>query len=622
MDIPSELMKDNELLKAENCWWDNGITKRGGISTYSTTDFTAMVGFKGSIRCYINTTWYTIIAIDDNTDIRFYAGTGTTFAEIDATFTFTRGTNVEMAELLGHVVMVNGVDKPAVVYWDSALVVENLEIYDTRTRSIVNWYAGQFTPWTLSDDTTDAQDAGTADFQIGSTVVNEGFYIACDYTFNKVIFHTAEQATGSPAAYFQYWNGTAWAIFTTTTIPDWDGAAGDRTWEFDLPLDSDGTLLWQPYAESGITGVTGKYVARARFSIPADAIFSCAYLSIYNTQYLTQILQDERPHLVRAHNSQIYMASYNIVNFSPPYYVTGWREGQSEHFDMGGSKIMDMVSFADTLVVGKENTLYTWSTSNLMDPIRSRPLTTVGPIASRSMVQIGNYVTFVARDGIYMWDGSNITKLSKHIKTDFDSWTNTSASAAVYNNHCLISFPDDSVVLVFDPDTFRLDDMGDGRVSFYKWTGYKATQLLNCNGAGDTGYLLAVVDQDDPYVARGDYGTQDNILAAVNIEMNCQTKYFSDGNYQVLKGFGRLKVKVKEVSDRAGARHRVTMYSDDGVRYEHAFMLVPKGTGYYTEDIRVPYTISGTLYGFGLRHNAPTSATLTGFTIENFERSY
>jgi len=475
LDIPSELMKDNELLKAENCWWDNGITKRGGISTYSTTDFTAMVGFKGSIRCYINTTWYTIIAIDDNTDIRFYAGTGTTFAEIDATFTFTRGTNVEMAELLGHVVMVNGVDKPAVVYWDSA---------------------------------------------------------------------------------------------------------------------------------------------------PADAIFSCAYLSIYNTQYLTQILQDERPHLVRAHNSQIYMASYNIVNFSPPYYVTGWREGQSEHFDMGGSKIMDMVSFADTLVVGKENTLYTWSTSNLMDPIRSRPLTTVGPIASRSMVQIGNYVTFVARDGIYMWDGSNITKLSKHIKTDFDSWTNTSASAAVYNNHCLISFPDDSVVLVFDPDTFRLDDMGDGRVSFYKWTGYKATQLLNCNGAGDTGYLLAVVDQDDPYVARGDYGTQDNILAAVNIEMNCQTKYFSDGNYQVLKGFGRLKVKVKEVSDRAGARHRVTMYSDDGVRYEHAFMLVPKGTGYYTEDIRVPYTISGTLYGFGLRHNAPTSATLTGFTIENFERSY
>jgi hypothetical protein len=546
LDIPSELMADNELLLAENCNWRNGLVKRNGILTYSTTDFSSMVGIKGGIRAYINSTWYTILAVDDDSYVTFYAGTGITFTVIDAGFYFTKGTHVEFAELLGHVVAVNGVDKPAVSYWDSALVIENLEAYDEREMDDLNWFAGQWdddgVDSNFIDDTTDAQSSTVDDFQLGNTTNNDGFYVSCDYPFNKIIFTNAQAAGGTPVAEYMYWNGTTWVtVGTPITAPTWTAAEGDKTLEFNLPLGTDGVLLWEPYAvDEDTTGIQYKYVLRVRFTTAASGAFSCDKLALSNTQYLTMILQNERPHLVRMHNSQIYMASYNIVNFSPPYYVTGWREGQAEHFDEGGAKIIDMASAPDALIVGKENTIYTWTTSNLLDPVRSRPLTTVGPIAAGSMKQIGNVTAFVAKDGIYLWDGNAITKVSKHINTDIEAWTLTNARATVHKNEYWVTFPTNSIVLVFDPDTYRTDDMGDGRVSFYKFTSYKVDQFLNCNGSGDTGYLLAIVDQAEPYIARCDYGAQDNISVAVNIDMKARTKYHSFGFFQQDKLYGRL----------------------------------------------------------------------------------
>lgn len=628
-DIPPELMADSELLRAENCTWVAGMVKRNGISVYDATDLSTMVGFKGMIRAYINSTWYTIAAFDDDTNVRIYAGATTTFTQIDASFTLTKAKDVEFAELNGHVVGVNGTDKPFVIYWDSALVIENLETYDIREREDINWYAGQWDndgdPTTYIDDTTDAQDATADDFQMGNTTANDGFYVACDYTFNRLVFTNAQQATGSPVAEIMYWNGSTFVtVGTPVTSVTWTAAEGDKTLEFNLPLDSDGVLLWEPYAiDDSEDTIVNKFIIRVRFTTAPDAAFSCDTIALYNTQYLTQILQNERPHLVRSHNSQIYMASNNIVNFSPPYYVTGWREGQEEHFDEGGSKISDMVSFSDMLVVGKPGAIYTWTTSDLMDPVRSRPLTSVGPIASRSMKQIGNMVAFVARDGIYLWSGSGISKVSKHINTDLSTWTMTDACAVVYKNQYWVSFPTNGYTLVFDPDTYRNDDAGDGRVSFWKFTGYQANQWAYCSGAGDTGYLLAAVDQAAPYVARCDYGTQDNLTGtATNIDMVVQSKYFSFENPQTLHLSGRMKLKVKEVSSRAGKRHKVKVRRDDGEEEILVIFEAPKGSDYWTEEIRIPYNIDGKSISVELRHNASTLATYMGFAIDIAGRSY
>ncbi len=744
LDVPPELMEENEASLAENCNWRNGIKKRNGIITYSTTDLSGFTGLKGAIRAYINDTWYTIIALDDGSYVNFYAGTGTTFAAIDNTFDWTTGYNVEFAELLGHVVAVNGVDKPAVIYWDSALTVENLELHDIRTRDAINWWAGQWddsgsgytygyqelgltgitngattgltastqyyfkvnvdgggvTEYdiTLDTDTTylavlalmnaeisgatftliggdvrctsdstgssstiamsagtsgtdlfgaitgftafetavaglstnfiddyiDAQDAGADDFQLGNTTANDGFYISCDFTFNRVVFSSAEQAGGSPVAEYMYWNGTAWTTLgTLVTTPSWTAAAGDRTLEFNLPLDSDGLLLWKPYeVEEAEDGIMNKFVIRVRFTTAASAAFSCDYLSLYNTQYLTQILQDGRPHLVCRHNNQIYLAEKNIINFSPPNQVTGWREGQAEYFVEGGEKITGMVSQKDALVVFKENTIYTFTTTDISDPVRSSPLTNIGCIAPRTPKLLNNVVAFLSGNGIYLWDGTNVSWVSKHIRTDIDSYTLSNACAVVYGGEYMICFPSASETLVFDPDTYRLDKMGDGRVSFFKYTGYLAHIFLNCDGFSDTGYLLACVDQATPYIARCDTGTQDNIGSAANISMVFRTKYKGFENFQTLKLYGILKMKFNEVSAHDGERHIITLYRDDERDHVHVPIEVPKGTMTHSEEIRMPYLTDGDNLAIEVKHNRSTLTTFLGYSIYEEERRF
>jgi len=625
-DAPSELLKDNELLTAENCQWRDGLVKRNGIALYDATDLSTMIGLKGAIRAYINSTWYTIIAVDDDTNVRFYAGTTTTFTEIDNSFTWTTETDVQFAELLGYVVAVNGTDKPAVIYWDTDLVIENLETLDTRTRSEINWWAGQYDAGagTYTDDTTDAQDSGTDDFELttADNDNNDGCYISCDFTFNCVVFKEANQAAGAPVAEYAYWNGSTWTAITPTTSPTWTDAAGDKTLEFDIPLDSDGTLLWERYAEDSTTdGLENRFVLRIRFTTAPTAQFFCDYLVIQHTQYLTQIMENARPHAVCSHNGQMFLAERNIVNMSPPNQVIGWREGQAEYFVEGGAKIMQMVSFYDTLVVLKEDTIYTFNTTDLLSPVRSRPLTEVGAISLRSGAVVGNVLFFVGIDGIYTWDGNIAVCVSKHIQTNIDTYTLTNSCGISYQNEYWVGFPANSIVLTCDPDTYRQGTMGEGRVSWYKFTSYKVNQFIYNSGEGDNGILQAIVDQNSPYIARCDYGAYDNITAATAINMTIETKYYTSGFGKFLY-FGRLKPKIKQVSASTGATHTLTLQAEDGTVSVNITLTVTTGTGYYSEDISMPYIIDGKNMSIKLNHNAVTAAGLIGYAFTTMERRF
>jgi hypothetical protein len=628
-DVPSEMLAENEILIAQNCKWSNGLTKRNGINYYNDPDFTAYSGLNGGIRAHFDDdSWYTIIALDDGVNVHFMYGTDTEFVEIDTTFTFTTCDTVEFAELNGKVVAVNGVDRPAVIYWDGGLVIQTLESYDIRTRNELNWYAGQWdndgaTSYFV-DDTVDAQDAGADDFQLGNTTANDGFYVSSDFTFNKVVFTDAHQAGGAPVAEYMYWNGTTWAAFTLVTTPDWTAATGDKTLEFDIPLDSDGVMLWQSYAVTDTSdGVEYKYIIRVRFTTAASGAFTSGHLALYHTQYLRQILEDARPHMVISHNNQIYLAERYIINFSPPGNVTGWREGQAEYFTDGGNIITGMVSQRDALVVFKENTIYTFSTTDLNDTIRSRPLTSVGCIAPRTPKQIGNFIAFLAADGIYLWDGATTSKVSKHIQSDIDSYALANACSAFYGGHYIVAFPEDEIALLFDPDTFRQDDMGDGRVSFYKWTNYRVNQFVHYSGSEDSKELYGLVDDDtEPYMVLCDYGDVDNLGTEENIEMVFKTKFQGFGNFQTQKMFGLLKVKFKEVSARAGERHHLTYHSDDGRDHVHHQIEVPKGTLTHSEEIRLPYQIDGDNISVEVKHNRATSSTILGLSLYVSERRY
>lgn len=624
-DTLPELMKDNDLTVAENCQWRKCLQKRNGISTYSTTSFAGFTGMKGGWRAKINGAWTTIIALDTGAAVNFYQGTGTTFTAIDNTFAFTTGYDVEFDDMNGFIIAVNGKDKPAIIYYDSGFVVKNLETYDTRTREKSEWYAGQYTAigTVFTDDTTDAQDAGTDDFQVCSTNNGDGCFIACDVAFNKVIFRGCQQAAGSPASIsYQYWNGTAWASPTVTTTPNWTAAEGDKALEFSIPLDADGVLSWEPYDQSTSVFLANKYVLRITFGTAPSGAFSADYIDVYHTQYLTQIMQDERPQCVRVHNSRVVFAAGNTINMSPYNMVTGWREGEVEYFAEGGSKITALISYFDALLVFKENTIFLFTGTSYENWQRSRPLSHVGTIAKRSPVMVGSYVFFMAIDGIYVWNGNESVKISKHIKTDIDSYTLTNSCGISYQNENWLSFPTNSITLTADADTIRDDPSGDKLASFFKFTGYKINGFIYNKGAGDNGYLLGIVDQTTPYLVRCDYGATDNLGSATPIDWKMQTKYFNQGNFMLKKLISRLWLKFKQVSAGAGAVHVLTAYSDDGEVNTAVNINVTTGSGYYREMIKLPYTADGKNIAFHLRHNTATAAALTGFSLEVSGRSF
>jgi hypothetical protein len=60
-DVPSDMMKDNELLQADNCYWRNGLKKRLGQASF--TSYTSS-NIRGGIRAKIATIWYTILGIE------------------------------------------------------------------------------------------------------------------------------------------------------------------------------------------------------------------------------------------------------------------------------------------------------------------------------------------------------------------------------------------------------------------------------------------------------------------------------------------------------------------------------------------------------------------------------
>lgn len=623
---PNHLMLDSELHKAQDCQWRGELKKRNGLVKYSTSDWAAFTsGCKGGIRAYINGGWYTVVALDDGSDVNFYYGTTTTFTAIDNTFDWTTGQNVEMAYLNGYIVAVNGTDKPAVIYYSSGWVVKNLEELDTRTRDDSSWYAGQYTTATatFTDDTTDAQDAGADDFQVGNTTNNDGCFVSCTMPFTKVTFKSVQQAGGSPVATYKYWNGTAWAAVTTVSAPTWTAAEGDKDLEFNIPLDSDGALLWSTYAESTSEHLSNKYILLIQFSTAASGAFSADELEVYHTQYLTQIMENDKPKHVVTHGNRVHMSAGNVMNISPYNAVTGWRAGEVDYFAEGGQEILAMISHADYLAVFKAGTIYSFSGNSYQNWVRSDPLTTVGTTSGRSVAMVGGFLFFVGRDGIYAFDGKEATKVSKHIQSDIDSWTLTDACAVRYQNEYWVSFPTNSVTLTADPDTFRRDDAGDVAVSFFKFTTYKVSQFIYNFGDGDNGYLLGIVSGNPPYIARCDNGTQDNLAGtATNITMTARTKYYDGKDPMTEDFYKRVRLMLKQVTATAGRSHTVMLYGEHGTVTASQTVKPAVGSGYDVFALSVPYKMDGQNIGVEITHSGSTSAAVAGVSFLSDRRAF
>ena len=630
-NIPSELMQDNELLQAENCYWNGGLLKREGIREYASLTGSA----KGSIRVYTNETWRTVAAVQTASNtVEFQHAASDTFATITGisgtSYAFTNG-NVEFTTLGDKVVGVNGLNRPVAIFpTSSALYAMDLDRYDERERDEDNWYAGQYDGSTPSytDDTTDAQDVGAGDFSIATTTFTNGFYVAGDFTFSKMVFAGVQPGTvGSAVGTYQYYDGSTW-----TTIPSFNASAvnasgtrmgtGTCTLEFELPMSTDGTLKWEKYDQSE-GNLTNRYVVRGVFSGLSSSV-TCDSMEMSHTHYLTQILSDNKPQCITTHKNHVFMAAGNQVQIGVANSIKGWRADRWEYFYEGGNEVIALKTLNAYLAVIKSGQISAidgtswenWST---------RTLTKGGAVARRGVEVIKNVLWHIDKDGLYAFDGVNRVKVCSHIKDDISGYTMTDAAIGEYQNYGYVSFPTNSIVLLFDPDTYRTDavaNIGEGRVSCFKYTPFLARDFQWNRSSDDDGYFLYL---GTDYIGRAEAGiAYDQLTATIAINMQIQSKYFNMGTGQTEKIYNRVKPKIGDVSATAGQGYTFKLLNSDESGGASASVAISAGVGagYHQQDILVPYTIDGKLLGFYVQHNTEYAAKLISISVDTRERRY
>jgi hypothetical protein len=416
---------------------------------------------------------------------------------------------------------------------------------------------------------------------------------------------------------------TGWIGFTPTTLPTW-ASAGDKVIEMTFPIDgSTNEILVDKIATVNST-VGGVYAMRAIVENGCSVSWAADYVKVKHSQYLTQLCLNDKPDTVATHKSHLFIGMGNWLRHSPRSTLKGWREENKEYFTEGGY-IQAMVPHVDYLAVLLDNAIYGISGNSWENFSTKLMNNTKGPINKRSAALVNEEIYFVARDGIYGWNGSRLLKLSKHIQSDFDAFTATNAAATKINSEYWVSFPSNSYTLIFDPDTYRLDDVGDGRMSFYKFTGYAVSQFLPYTGAGDTGNLMAVVNATS--TARLDQletGNYDLIGATATIPMVIRTRDMPFGNGQQNKLFRRLKLVLGQVSLTGGGVYTIKHYANNaaGEVTASAQYTAATGSGNDITYLGIPPGIDGYTYGVYIAHDSKCDARLLGFSVEVEKRKY
>lgn len=627
-NAPPELTAEDMVKTGQNIYWQGKIKKRPGWDNLSTDSTINNNTVRGFTRAYMNGGWVNIVAIDDASDVNFYYGTTGSYTAIDNSFDWTTGVNVELRWFADDIVVaVNGTDKPAIIYYDSGYAVENLEAYDERTRTNDEWYAGQWddseTP-EFVDDTSDAQSTTVDDFQISSGTNNDGFYIAGVFTFNKVIIKNCPDLGTTIVAEYAYYAGSGtWTTFSPTTEPDWVATEGDKTLEFDLPFASDGTLLWKTFGDlttqQDPTGATGgalqRYIIRIRFTT-ADTAGSADYLIVSNTQYLSQLFANDKPQAIEVHKNRLFLAAGNAFRFSPPNQVTEWNDDEIEYCGDGGRLIRKMVSADTYLAIFKDSYVYRYyGTTTENSVLRSYPQE--GITSKRGAAYVNNVVVYTADDGIRVLAGEESVLVSRHIQSDYDGWTLSDTVVANFNGDAVISFPTNDIILWADTDFVRSDPLnaGDATMSFWKWAGLAADEIIYADGAGDS-EILILNDPDNNRLVKSTTNAYDTAFdtTQTNIECTLETSFESEGVPNQKKLYKRVKLDMSK-----SGNWTLTITGDNGDATATATISSGTGSSHYYADIAIPYTLDGQNISYKLVNQTANAVEFFGSSTE-FER--
>ncbi len=628
-DLPPELMEPNMVLKAENLYWKDDLVSRGGKSAYSTLSTYATV-VRGEFRGYLNSLWMNVGAFDNGSYVELWKSTGTTWSAISTAVHFQTGYDVKMDQLGSYIVVVNGYDRPHTLYYSTAgaYVLTSLDRHDERVTSTFDWWAGvRYTTGTTEyvDLSTAAYSTVASDFTLTpTTLTSDGHYIVSDYPFTKAVYTSASNISSSAVVAYHYWTSTGWKVFTSiieadpvwTTLAGRSTAIDDRTLEF--PYFSD----WIKVNTTSMgVNLENRYAVRVTFPTAPSTVATAQKIAVSDIHYLTRIMGDDRPGKVVVHNNKVFMIAGNNAQISPYNSVQGWDEFSVEYFQDGGSQVEAVKSYADYLLVVKSGALYGFFGNSYQDWTK-RKLSNMGSNWGDSVAVVGEVVVFLSRDGVRMWNGTENVLVSKHIGTDIDSWTKTGANAIAYKGFYILSFPSTSVLLVADPDTFRRDDLGDGRISFFKWNSMRIDAMQWNTGANDDGFLLGVVNSTAPSLVKMDNGNGYD-ETTVGFLKDLKTRYNSQSSPGTIKRAIRLKPEI------AGPGSWTLLLSADNGDTVTTDVSVALGitstfsaTAHYTTDVSIPYQMDGRNLAFELQTQSTNPVKIFGFSVDVETRRY
>jgi hypothetical protein len=635
-NIPSEQMADNEMLKAQDVTWDNGLSKRAGHSRYASM---TAGDIRGAIDVQIEGVWRTVLAVEDSgtTGVTFEVGTATSFATLTypsaTAHNITAGSDVQFARMGEQVVAVNGTDVPQLIYATaSSVFVDTLERYDTRDVDDAYVYAGQYSSITAAGseyatNSAAAQSSASSTFELQSTSTGTGHWVASDQTFNLFVGLDAI-ATSSATFSYEYIGRASiaseitWVAYTPNDAPTWS-AVGNKTSEFDFPTDPvTGDILLERGPDSIGDPLTNRFAARAvNRETSLAASLTVQGVGVQHTQYLRQLTLGEKPRTVAEHGSKIWLGLKTWLRWGEFGRLTGWQARNFEFFRDGGT-VQKLVPNNNALVVMMDTSIHTIMGTSLNNLTVIRDQARVGAMGARAAEAFLGAVYFVARDGVYQWDGVQARKISKHIKADIDTYTLTDANLAVFKDKMLISFPTNSIILEFDPDTFRADSMGDGRVSFYKHTAVAVDQMLWRQASDQDGILIGL-DNTNKYLLQLYSGTVDNIDATVTIPYAMQSKYYEFGSYHREKVFRRANFRVADVSVTAGDDYTIKLYTQNsfGEVSTTVTLTASVASGIHVGLVGVPPNMDGYNLGFSVEHDTQYHAKFFGMSVEVEEKA-
>jgi len=183
----------------------------------------------------------------------------------------------------------------------------------------------------------------------------------------------------------------------------------------------------------------------------------------------------------------------------------------------------------------------------------------------------------------------------------------------------LISDVSASTMYWADPDTLRVDDMGDGRVSWWKWTGLKAGCLLYDKGLASATLLLAYDVTNTRIVKAGTaaYDTDKAGTTNTNITVTFQPKYESYGSPNTKKRYVRFKPDLSKSGDWT-----LTMKSDNGITTDASTISSGTGSGHYYGDISIPWELDGYNITFQLVNTTSNAVQIYGYSVEVERRAF